>query len=81
MTDSEQKAPPVEEDFQQTLARLEAIASRLEDPDTPLEESVALYEEGVRLARLCADRLQAAELKIAELHSDTGGLDDNMPSD
>jgi exodeoxyribonuclease VII small subunit len=53
--------------FEEEIGRLEAIAQRLEHPDTPLEEAVALYEEGVRLARLCADRLEAAELKVSEL--------------
>ncbi len=75
MSESEQNGPQTEESFEVAIARLEAIAERLENPDTPLEEAVGLFEEGVALARLCADRLEAAELRITELRPDDGGPD------
>lgn len=80
MSDPDQNTPPAEDSFEQAIARLETIAGRLEDPDTPLEESMALYEEGVRIARLCSDRLEAAELKIEELQADAGEPGNERPA-
>lgn len=76
MPEHDQDRPPEEESFEAAIARLEGIAERLENPDTPLEDAVALYEEGVRLARLCADRLEAAELRITELLPGSTAPDD-----
>lgn len=56
-------APTLEE----AIVRLERIAERLEDPETPLEEAVGLYEEGLALYRRCAAQLDAAELRVTEL--------------
>ena len=53
--------------FEEAYAELEATVQRLEDGALPLEESLALYERGVLLAQLCAERLAAAELRIQEL--------------
>lgn len=50
--------------FEQALARLEEIVRSLENGQTKLEDSLALYEEGIRLVRLCNDRLDHAEQKI-----------------
>jgi len=75
MAESEPVTPSGEESFEQALARLEKVAERLESPDTPLEEAVGLYEEGVRLATLCANRLEQAELRISELQPDSGSVD------
>ncbi|MCA1987976.1 MAG: exodeoxyribonuclease VII small subunit [Desulfarculus sp.] len=56
--------------FEQGLNRLEEIVARLEDEDLDLEESLALFEEGVRLAEACGQRLDAAEKKVALLLKD-----------
>lgn len=53
--------------FEQALARLEQTVSRLEAGGLALDEAVALFEEGTRLARLCGERLDAAELKLSTL--------------
>ena len=50
--------------FEQALARLEEIVRSLENGQTKLEDSLALYEEGIRLVRLCNERLDNAEQKI-----------------
>ncbi|MGE4552980.1 MAG: exodeoxyribonuclease VII small subunit [Desulfovibrionaceae bacterium] len=50
--------------FEQRLERLKAIVARLEDAGLPLEEGVALYKEGLALAKACADQLQAARHEI-----------------
>jgi len=50
--------------FENALQKLEEIVSRLEAGDVPLEESLAKYEEGVRLVGLCQKKLDQAKKKI-----------------
>ena len=59
--------------FEAGLAALEKIVSQLERGDLPLEESLKLFEEGVRLSRECQERLSQAERRIEVLLSDTDG--------
>lgn len=56
--------------FEQSLNRLEEIVGRLEGDDLDLEESLALFEEGVKLAEACGARLDAAEKKVTLLIQD-----------
>ena len=53
--------------FEQALSRLEEIVRSLENGQTKLEDSLALYEEGIRLVRFCNERLDGAEQKIKVL--------------
>ena len=59
--------------FEQALAALERIVERLEKGELSLEESLQLYEEGVRLSRLCHGKLEEAEGKIEILLKDAKG--------
>jgi exodeoxyribonuclease VII small subunit len=59
--------------FEQALQRLEEIVGRLEKGELPLEESLALYEEGIQLSRLCHTKLEEAEAKIELLMKDAKG--------
>lgn len=59
--------------FEEAYARLEAIIEQLESGDLSLEASVALYEEGQRLAALCNKQLDAAELRVQQI-DDSGAL-------
>ncbi|MFH1059577.1 MAG: exodeoxyribonuclease VII small subunit [Pseudomonadota bacterium] len=56
--------------FEQSLNRLEEIVGRLEGEDLDLEVSLALFEEGVKLAEACGTRLDAAEKKVTLLIQD-----------
>jgi exodeoxyribonuclease VII small subunit len=53
--------------FEASLERLTDIVDRLENGELGLEESLALFEEGVRLARHAQERLDAAEKRVEEL--------------
>ncbi len=53
--------------FEKALERLEETVRALESPDLPIEESLRLFEEGVRLSRLCTKMLDEADRKIARL--------------
>ena len=61
--------------FEESLQRLEEIVERLEDDELELEQSLALFEEGVKLAAACDQRLDEAEKKVALLlKNDEGAL-------
>ena len=62
-----------EESFETALKRLEEIVQRLEQGDLPLEDSLHLFEEGVRLTRVCSQRLDRAEKRIEILMRDELG--------
>jgi exodeoxyribonuclease VII small subunit len=57
-------APSPTPDFEQSLAQLEALVTRLESGDLPLEEALACFEQGVRLTRECQSALSAAQQKV-----------------
>lgn len=61
---SEERAEP---SFEQILARLEHVVERLESGELPLEESLAIFEEGIRLSRIGQKRLDDAERRVEEL--------------
>jgi exodeoxyribonuclease VII small subunit len=52
------------ERFEDALNKLEKIVSKLEEGDIPLEESLKLFEEGIRLSRLCNEKLDEAEKRV-----------------
>lgn len=55
------------ERFEKLYAKLDERVAKLEQGGLSLEESIALYEEGMTLARACQERLDEAELKITKL--------------
>lgn len=55
------------QDFESALAELESLAGRMSDGNLGLEESIALYQRGVALARVCQQRLEAAEQQVQVL--------------
>ena len=59
--------------FEDALRQLEEIVQRLEKGELPLEESLKLYEEGIRLSRLCHAKLEEAEGRIEMLMKDARG--------
>ncbi len=52
------------EKFEDTLRKLEDILRKMEAGDMTLEESLKAFEEGIKLSRLCAERLDEAERKV-----------------
>jgi len=59
--------------FESSLAELEKIVEHLESGDLSLEESLKLFENGVRLSRECRERLNDAERRIQVLMKDGDG--------
>lgn len=62
------------EKFEDALNKLEKIVSKLEEGDIPLEESLKLFEEGIRLSRFCNQKLDEAEKKVEILLKGRNGI-------
>ena len=60
--------------YEEAVQRLQEIADALESGDVGLEEALALFEEGVKLTRRCADTLKKAEGKIEKLVEEMNGI-------
>ena len=56
-----------ENNFESALNRLEEISDLLENEDTPLEDSIKLFEEGIELKEFCEEKLKSAKLKIDKI--------------
>jgi exodeoxyribonuclease VII small subunit len=67
--------------FEEALSQLEALVARLEGGDLPLEESLRAFEAGVRLTRLCAERLEDAERRVHLLMRTPEGTEQEVPFD
>jgi exodeoxyribonuclease VII small subunit len=60
-------------DFEKAFQDLEKIVQRLEGEELPLDESLQLFEEGIRLSRFCHQRLEEVEKKIELILADAKG--------
>ncbi len=59
--------------FEKALERLEEIVATLEGGDMELEKSLKMFEEGIKMARICQNHLTQAEKKIEKLVKDQKG--------
>ena len=65
--------------FDESLKKLEGIVARLEEGDLALEESLKLFEEGIKLSRLCTKQLEEAERKVQILLKNEEGTITTKP--
>lgn len=65
--------------FDQALKRLEKLVEEMEKQEIPLEESLEKYEEGVKLARQCLEKLDRAEKQIEILKKPSGDEPETEP--
>lgn len=57
--------------FEEAMEQLEAVVEKLEQGDVPLEEAISMFQDGMKLSKLCHDKLQAVEEQMDRiLHSD-----------
>jgi len=69
------------QNFETSLEELERIVRELERGDLPLEKSLELFEQGVKLSRACQERLNEAERRIEILTRDNQGRPTIRPFD
>jgi len=73
MATKNQDAKKSEPSFENALERLESIVEKMESDKLPLEELLVSYEEGIKLVKLCSEKLKAAEKRIEIITRDAGG--------
>jgi len=59
--------PTAVESYETLYVRLQQVVARLEQGELPLDETLQLYEQGVRLAAACQRLLDTAELRVQQL--------------
>ena len=60
--------------FEQALSSLEQIIREMESGEAPLESLVTHYQDGVKILKLCRERIDSAEMKIKEVNESDGAL-------
>jgi exodeoxyribonuclease VII small subunit len=65
--------------FEEALSKLEKIVSQLEEGELALDESLRMFEEGIKLSRLCSSKLEEAEKKIEILMKNKEGQLEKKP--
>ena len=65
--------------FEESMQRLEEIVSQLEKGEAPLDESLALFEEGMCLAADCGKKLDQAEQAVVRLVKGAEGAPEEVP--
>ena len=58
--------------FEAAIAELQSVVDRLEAGQVALEESLALYERGIALVKICNERLDAAEQRVRTVRPESG---------
>lgn len=61
--------------FEEAMQELERRVRRLESGEVSLDEALALFEEGVELARVCHEQLEQAEQRVSQLVHGARGLE------
>ncbi len=64
--------------FEQSMERLNEIVSLLEENEKGLDETIALFEEGLKLVRSCDQKLKQYETKINDIIQKNGGEEDEI---
>src|SRR6266481_2913979 len=67
------KKPAPEANFEQAMQRLEKIVEEMESGELPLEELIVRYEEGMKLVKVCQERLASAEERIEIITRNSAG--------
>ncbi|MDM5315963.1 exodeoxyribonuclease VII small subunit [Fictibacillus sp. b24] len=58
--------------FEEAMVQLEEIVEKLEQGDVPLEESIDLYQQGMKLSKLCHTKLKNVEKKMDKIMHEDG---------
>ena len=67
------RKPAPEANFEQAMKRLEAIVEQMESGELSLEDLIVRYEEGMKLVKVCQERLASAEQRIEIITRNSAG--------
>ncbi len=73
MANKSQTPKEAEQTFELAIGRLEKIVEAMESDKMPLEELLVRYEEGIRLVKVCQEKLEAAERRIEIITRNAAG--------
>ncbi len=81
MSERKRQEPVAPDSFETAFQRLEEVVAALEKGGLTLEQSLALFEEGMKLARRCGQQLDAAELRMNELQRQLASQMELIPTE
>lgn len=58
--------------FEEAMQDLEKIVERLEEGDVPLEKAISYYQDGMKLSKLCNDKLKQVQDKMTKIMNEQG---------
>jgi exodeoxyribonuclease VII small subunit len=61
--------------FEEAMKKLEEIVSKLEEGDVPLEQAINYFQDGMKLSKLCHDKLQSVEKQMDQILKEDGKLE------
>ncbi|WP_077326887.1 exodeoxyribonuclease VII small subunit [Virgibacillus siamensis] len=61
--------------FEQAMEDLEKIVEKLEEGDVPLEKAITYYQEGMKLSKICSDKLKNVQGKMTQIVNEQGELE------
>ena len=61
--------------FEETMEKLEKIVEKLEEGDVPLEKAINYYQEGMKLSKVCSDKLKNVQEKVVKIVNEQGKLE------
>ncbi|MBP2078235.1 exodeoxyribonuclease VII small subunit [Oceanobacillus polygoni] len=61
--------------FEEAMDKLEAIVSKLEEGDVPLEKAINYYQDGMNLSKICGDKLKQVQEKMTQIMNEQGELE------
>lgn len=61
--------------FEEAMKELEEIVEKLEAGDVPLEKAIDYYQEGMKLSKLCNDKLVSVQGKMVQIMNEQGDLE------
>lgn len=60
--------------FEEAIESLETIVEKLEEGEVPLEKALSYYQEGMRLSKICNDKLKHVQKEMVSIMDETGDL-------
>ncbi|MBS2969581.1 exodeoxyribonuclease VII small subunit [Metabacillus sp. KIGAM252] len=66
---------PEEVTFEEAMEQLEEIVGKLEQGDVPLEQAISFFQDGMKLSKLCHDKLQRVEKQMDYILREGGELE------
>jgi len=61
--------------FEKAMEELEKHVEKLEEGDVPLEKSISYYQEGMKLSKICSDKLNKVQEQVVKIVNEQGKLE------